>query len=28
LVELGETESYDAVSRRVFVEEVINKKDI
>jgi thymidine kinase len=28
LVELGETESYDAVSRRVFVDEVLNKKDI
>lgn len=26
LVELGETESYDAVSRKVFVEEVLNKK--
>ena len=25
LVELGETEAYDAVSRRVFVEEVLNK---
>lgn len=25
LVELGETESYEAVSRRVFVEEVLNK---
>lgn len=25
LVQLGETESYDAVSRRVFVDEVINK---
>ncbi len=28
LVELGETESYDAVSRRVFVDEVLNKKEI
>lgn len=27
LVELGETESYDAVSRRVFVDEVLNKKE-
>lgn len=26
LVELGETEAYDAVSRRVFVDEVLNKK--
>lgn len=26
LVELGETESYEAVSRKVFVEEVLNKK--
>ena len=26
LVELGETESYEAVSRRVFVDEVLNKK--
>ncbi len=26
LVELGETESYEAVSRKVFVEDVINKK--
>ncbi len=26
LVELGETENYEAVSRKVFVEEVINKK--
>lgn len=26
LVELGETDSYEAVSRRVFVEEVLNKK--
>ncbi|MFL9834030.1 thymidine kinase [Chryseobacterium terrae] len=28
LVELGETESYDAVSRRVFVDEVLNKKEV
>ena len=28
LVELGETESYDAVSRKVFVDEVLNKKGI
>ena len=27
LVELGETESYEAVSRRVFVEEVVNKNE-
>ncbi|WP_312075076.1 thymidine kinase [Chryseobacterium sp.] len=27
LVELGETEAYDAVSRSVFVDEVLNKKD-
>jgi len=27
LVELGETEAYDAVSRRIFVEEVLNKED-
>lgn len=27
LVQLGETESYDAVSRRVFVDEVINKNE-
>ena len=26
LVELGETESYEAVSRKIFVEEVLNKK--
>ncbi len=26
LVQLGETDSYDAVSRKVFVEEVLNKK--
>ncbi len=26
LVELGETDSYEAVSRKVFVEEVLNKK--
>ena len=26
LVELGETESYEAVSRRVFVDEVLNRK--
>ena len=28
LVELGETESYDAVSRRVFVDEVLSKKEV
>ena len=27
LVQLGETESYDAVSRRVFVDEVVNKNE-
>lgn len=27
LVELGETDAYEAVSRRVFVEEVVNKKE-
>jgi thymidine kinase len=27
LVELGETEAYDAVSRSVFVDEVLNKKN-
>jgi thymidine kinase len=26
LVELGETESYEAVSRRVFIDEVLLKK--
>ena len=28
LVELGETESYEAVSRRVFIDEVLHKKNI
>jgi thymidine kinase len=28
LVELGETEAYDAVSRRIFVDEVLNKNNI
>lgn len=27
LVELGETDSYEAVSRKIFVEEVVNKKN-
>lgn len=27
LVQLGETENYEAVSRRIFVEEVLNKKN-
>ena len=26
LVQLGETDSYEAVSRRIFIEEVLNKK--
>jgi thymidine kinase len=26
LVQLGETDSYEAVSRRVFVDDVLNKK--
>jgi thymidine kinase len=27
LVQLGETDSYEAVSRRVFVDDVLNKKN-
>ena len=27
LVQLGETDSYEAVSRRVFVDDVLNKKE-
>ena len=26
LVQLGETDSYEAVSRRIFIDEVLNKK--
>jgi thymidine kinase len=28
LVQLGETDSYEAVSRRVFVDDVLNKKEL